>query len=98
PVLMHVTARILLLRVVDIRVQVARERPIAAGGVGEESAAPLHGDVGGLLHRLDREVPWRLQHDTAVATHPSNNGTPILVVMAPPGLACLAAPPGRAAQ
>jgi hypothetical protein len=75
-----------------------RERPITAGGVGEESAAPLHGDVGGLLHRLDRKVPRRLHHDTAVATHPGDNGRPILVVMAPPGLAVLAATPGLASQ
>src|SRR5215471_17019819 len=95
---MHVTARIFLLRVVDILVQVSRERPITAGGVGEESAAPLHDDVGGLLHRLDRKVPRRLQHDTAMATHPGDNGRPILVVMAPPGLAFLVATPGVASQ
>src|SRR5262249_2632017 len=95
---MHITARIFLLRVVDIRVQVSCERPITAGGVGEESAAPLHGDVGGLLHRLDRKVPRRLHHDTAVATHPGDNARPILVVMAAPRLACLAATPGVASQ
>src|SRR5262249_6870725 len=52
-VLMHLTAGIFLLRVIDILVEVARERPIAAGRVGQESAAPLHSDIGGLLHRLD---------------------------------------------
>jgi hypothetical protein len=34
PVLMHVTTRIFLLCMVDILVQVSRQRPIAAGGVG----------------------------------------------------------------
>src|SRR5215510_6241643 len=95
---MHVTACIFLLRVVDILVQVSCERPITAGGVGEESAAPLHGEVGGLLHRLNRKVPRRLHHDTAVATHPGDNGRPILVIMAPPRLAFLAATPGVASQ
>src|SRR4029434_7228947 len=78
--------------------EVSCERPITAGGVGEESAAPLHDDVGGLLHRLDRKVPRRLHHDTAVATHPGDNGRPILVIMAPPRLAFLAATPGGAPQ
>src|SRR5215470_6634221 len=78
--------------------EVSRERPITAGGVGEESAAPLHDDVGGLLHRLDRKVPRRLNHDPAMATDPGDNGRPILVVMAPPGPAFLAATPGVTSQ
>src|SRR5215813_14937884 len=95
---MHVTARLCLLRMVNKVVHIALQRAIAARRVGIEPTAPLHGEVGGLLHRLDRKVPRRLQHDTAVATHPSDNGRPILVVMAPPGLAFLAATPGMASQ
>src|SRR5262244_1966257 len=89
---MHVTARIFLLRMVNKVVHIALQRAIAARRVGIEPTAPLHGEVGGLLHRLDRKVPRRLYHDTAVATHPGDNGRPILVVMAPPGLAFLTAP------
>src|SRR5262249_12658173 len=85
-------------RVVDILVEVARERPIAAGRVGQESADPLHSDVGGLLHRLDGKVPRRLDDDTPLAAHPGDNGRPIFVVMPPPGLTLLATPPWRAAQ
>jgi hypothetical protein len=58
----------------------------------------LHGEVGGLLHRLDRQVPCRVDHDTTLTAYPDDNGRPIFVVMAPPGLAGLAAPPWRAAQ
>src|SRR4029450_10600394 len=95
---MHVTARIFLLRMVNKVVHIALQRAIAARRVGIEPTAPLHSDVGGLLHRLDRKVPRRLHHDTTVATDPGDNGRPILVVMAPPGLAFLAAPPGLASQ
>jgi hypothetical protein len=43
---MHITARIFLLRVVDILVEVSRERPITAGGVGVEPTADVDGEVG----------------------------------------------------
>src|SRR5688572_33095458 len=95
---MHVTTRIFLLRVVDILVQVSRECPITAGGVGEESVAPLHGDVRGLLHRLDRKIPCRLNHDPTVATHPGDNGRPIFVIMATARLALLTASTCPASQ
>src|SRR5215831_14641201 len=95
---MHVTARIFLLRMVNKVVHIALQRAIAARRVGIESTAPLHGEVGGLLPRLDRKVPRRLHHDTAVATHRGDNGRPILVIMAPPGLTFLAATPGVASQ
>ena len=97
-VLMHITAGLFLLRVVDIRVEVARERPIAAGRVGQESAAPLHSNVGGLLHRLDGKVPRRLDADTPLAADPGDDRGSVFVVMAPPGLPFLAAPPWLATQ
>ena len=73
-------------------------RPVAAGRVRIELTAGLHGEVGGLLHRLDRKVPCRVDHDATLTAHPGDNGRPIFVVMAPPGLAFLATPPWLAAQ
>ena len=49
-VLMHITTGIFLLRVVDILVEVARERPIAAGRVGVQPTAGLDGEVRRLLY------------------------------------------------
>src|SRR5437870_535779 len=78
--------------------RIARDQPVAAGRVRVELAAGLYGEVGGLLHRLERTVPCRLDHDATLTAHPGENRRPILVVMAPPGLAFLATPPWRAAQ
>src|SRR5215831_17035504 len=77
---------------------IARDQPVAAGRVRIELTADLHGEVGGLLHRLDRKVPGRVDHDATLTAHPGDDRGPIFVVMAPPGLAFLAAPPWRAAQ
>src|SRR5215475_9096297 len=77
---------------------IARDQPVAAGRVRVELTAGLHGEVGGLLHRLDRKVPCRLDHDATLTAYPGDYGRPIFVVMAPPGLAFLATPPWRAAQ
>src|SRR5262247_2842607 len=77
---------------------ITRDQPVAAGRVRVELAAGLYSEVGGLLHRLDRKVPGRVDHDAPLTAHPGDNGRPIFVVMAPPGLAFLAAPPWRAAQ
>src|SRR5262249_34373012 len=98
PILMHVPARVFLLRVIHRVMLIAHYQPVAAGRVRVELAAGLHGEVGGLLHRLDRKVPSRLDHDTPLAAHPRDNGRPVLVVMAPPGLAFLATTPWLAAQ
>jgi hypothetical protein len=86
---MHVTAGIFLLRVVDILVEVARHGPIAAGRVGVEPIARLHCQVGGLLHRLHREISGRLEHDCSLAADPRDNGWPVFVIVAPPGLTFL---------
>src|SRR5215468_1493238 len=77
---------------------ITRDQPVAAGRVRVELAAGLHGEVGGLLHRLDRQVPCRVDHDATLTAYPGDNGRPIFVVMAPPGLAFLATPPWLAAQ
>src|SRR5262245_27784664 len=44
------------------------------------------------------KVSRRLDHDTSLAADPRDDGGPILVVMAAPGLTFLAAPPWRATQ
>src|SRR5262245_51973854 len=95
---MHVTARILLLRRVDTVVRLALEPAIAAGRVRIEPTARFDGEVGRFLHRLYGKVPRRLDHDTSLTADPRDDGGPILVVMAAPGLAFLAATPWRAAQ
>src|SRR4029453_13934785 len=44
-ILMDVTAFIFLLRVIDIVMPIALERPMAAGGIGIEPTSRLHGEV-----------------------------------------------------
>src|SRR5215813_5865891 len=98
PILMHVTAGILFLRMIDKVMRIALERTIATRGVRIESAPRLDREVGRLLHRLDGKIPRRVDHDPSLAADPHDDGGPILVVMASPRLAFLAAPPWRAAQ
>src|SRR5215475_4554726 len=98
PMLMHVPLRVFLLRVIHCVMLIARDQPVAAGRVRVELAAGLYGEVSGLLHRLDRKVPCRVDHDATLTAYPGDNGRPIFVVMAPPGLAFLATPPWLAAQ
>src|SRR5499427_3201815 len=69
---------------------IARDQPIAAGRVRVELTAGLHGKVSGLLHRLDRKVPCRVDHDATLTTHPGDDRGPIFVIMPPPGLTLLA--------
>src|SRR5438105_7803395 len=87
---MHLPACILLLRMIDELVDVARQRPITAGRVRVQPTAGLHGEVSGLLHRLDGEITGRLDDDSPLATDPGDNGGPVFVIMAPSGLAFLA--------
>src|SRR4030095_10505941 len=96
--LMHVPTRVFLFRVIYCVMLIARDQPVAAGRVRIELAAGLYGEVGRFLHRLDGKVPRRVDHDPSLAADPGDDGGPILVVMAAPGLAFLAAPPWRAAQ
>jgi hypothetical protein len=98
PGLVPVPARVFLLRVVYRVMLIARSQPVAAGRIRIESTAGWHGHVGCLLHRLDRTVPCRVDHATPLAADPGDDRGPILVVMASPGLALLAATPGLTAQ
>src|SRR5215510_3793984 len=96
PVLMHVTPRVFLLRMIDILVYVALQGAVASGGVRVQPASRVDSEVGGLLHRLDGKVPRRLDHHAPLAADPGDDRGAVFVVMAPPGLAFLAAPPGLA--
>src|SRR5882724_2862596 len=87
---MHISTRVFLLRMIDIRMLVARQRPIAAGRVRIEATACLHRDIGRFLHRLDGEISGRLDDDMPLATDPGDNRWPVLVIMATTGLAFLA--------
>jgi len=89
PLLVHVTTRVFLLRMVDERVHGALERPGAAGRVRVEPTARVHRDVGRPLHRLHREISGRLEHDCSLAADPRDNSWPVFVIVAPPGLTFL---------
>jgi hypothetical protein len=93
PVLMHVTTGRLLLRLVDERLRLTGQGPIAAGRVGIESTPRWPREVGGLLYRLHRQISTRLEDDSPLAADPCADRGPILVVVTPSGLACLAATP-----
>ena len=97
PMLMHLPTRVCLRRVVPRVLLRAREQPVAAGRVRVELTAGVQGQIGRLLHRLARKAPGRLAHPTTLATAPRDERRPIFVVMAPPGRAFLATPPGLAA-
>src|SRR5437899_12408605 len=56
---------------------VALHRPIATGRVGVEPTARVHRQVGGLLHRLHREISGCLDNDSPLATDPRDNGRPV---------------------
>src|SRR5499433_399749 len=90
-ILVHVTTGVFLLRMIDELVQIALQRPIAAGGVGVEPTPGLDGAVGGLLDRLDREIARRLDDDRPLAADPGNNRRPVFIVMPPARLTLLAA-------
>src|SRR5712691_8135457 len=87
---MHLPACILLLRMIDELVDVARQRPITAGRVRREPTARVHGEASGLLPRLDGAITGRLDDDRPLATDPGDHGGPVFIIMAPAGLAFLA--------
>src|SRR5262247_798120 len=96
PILVHVTPGVLFPGVIDELVHVALHRPIAAGRVGIEATACLDCQVRCLLHRLDREISGRVDDDRPLAADPRYDCWSVLVIMAPPGLTLLAAPPRAA--
>src|SRR6266571_5398925 len=87
PILMHVTTGIFLLRVIDIVMHIALQRPIAAGRVRIQPTAGLDGEVSRLLHCLHCEIAGCLDDDRPLATDPGDNRGPVFVIMASTGLA-----------
>jgi hypothetical protein len=88
---MYIPPRIFLLGMVDVRMEVSFQRPIAAGGVRIEPAARVNGEVGCFLHCADGEIPDGLHHDGTLAADPRDDRGPIFVEMTPAGLALLPA-------
>src|SRR5262249_44910757 len=88
-ILVHVTTGVFLLRMIDELVQIALQRPIAAGGVGVEPTPGLDGEVCSLLHGLHGKIARRLDDDRPLTTDPGDDRGPVFVVVAPPGLAFL---------
>src|SRR5215510_6409205 len=90
-ILMDLSPCIFLLRVIDIVMHIALQRPITAGRVRVEPTAGLDGEVRRLLHGLHGEIAGRLDDDCPLATDPRNNGRPVFVIMATARLALLPA-------
>src|SRR5262249_34754749 len=82
-------ARILLLSMINIGMHIALQGSIAARRVRVETTARLHGEVRRLLDCLHGEIAGRLDDDRPLPTDPGDNRRPILVIMAPTGLAFL---------
>src|SRR5467141_2413948 len=59
-ILVHVTTGVFLLRMIDVLVERALQRPIAAGRVRVEPTPSLDGAVCGLLHGLHGKIARRL--------------------------------------
>ena len=84
--LMHVPTRILLLRMIDERVYVARQRPITAGRVRREptAACTARAAAFGTVLTVQSRVAWRTTAPWRLA--PRDDGWPVFVIMAPTGL------------
>ena len=95
---MDLPACILLLRVIDILVEIPLQRPIAAGRIGIQATPRLYSKIGRFLHCLHCEIFSRLDDHSPLPTDPGDNRWPVFVVMAAPGLAFLAAPTRAASQ
>jgi hypothetical protein len=71
---------------------VALHRPIAAGRVRVEPAARWDGALRGLLHCLHGAIVGRVDDNSPLTTDPRDARWPVVVSMAPPGVAFLTAP------
>jgi hypothetical protein len=67
---MHLTPRVFLLGGMHRILLIACNQSVAAGRVRVEPTADLHGEVGRLMYRFDRNVPSCLEHPVPLAAHP----------------------------
>jgi hypothetical protein len=83
---------------IHARVHITLQCPIAAGRVRVDLTPRVDGEVGGFLHRADREIRDRLHDDGALAADPRDHRWSIFVVMAPARLVLLATTTRPASQ
>src|SRR5262245_19490564 len=76
---------------IDIRMLIARQCPIAAGRIGIQATPRLDSKISRFLHCLHGEIIGRLDDHSPLPTVPGDNGWPVFVVMVPTGLAFPAA-------
>lgn len=96
--LLPLPARVFLLGLVDQRVDVALDRPGAAGRVRGQPTARWDGESSGRLPRLPRAIAGRLEHDGTLTAAPRDERRPSFVArrprarrpnaVCPPCLAC----------
>ena len=90
--------RLVPTQLIDVRMHIALQRPIAARRVRVEPTARVHRDVRGLLYGLYREIFGRVDNDRALATDPGDDGRPVFVIVASTRLTLLAATARAAPQ
>src|SRR5919197_1374908 len=95
---MDLPTGIFLLRMIDVLVEVSLQRPIATGRIGIQATPHLDSQISRFLHRLHREIFGRLDDHSPLPTDPGDDRGPVFVIMAPPGLAFLAATTRSATQ
>ena len=88
---MSLPSAIGLRRVIAVRLDIALQGLITAGGVRVEPTARVHCAFGCLLSRLHRDIFGRLEDDGVLPTDLDKKGWPVFVIMASTGLALLAA-------
>jgi hypothetical protein len=95
---MHVAACVFLLCVIDERMAVSLQRPIAASGVRIEPTACVDCEVGCLLDGLDSKILDGLYDNGTLAAHSCDNRRPVFIIMTTARLALFAAPTRSASQ
>ena len=90
--------RLVPTQLIDVLVEVTLQRPIATGRIGIQATPRLHGDVGCLLDRLDREILDGMYNDGTLATDPHDDCRSVFVILPPARLALLAATACAASQ
>jgi hypothetical protein len=89
--LVHLPTGVCLLRMIDVLVEGPLQRPRAAGRIGLQATPRLYSKIGRLLHGQHRAIRGRLDDHRPLPPAPGDARWAVFVVMAPPGLALLAA-------